>query len=142
MRTIGAQKQSHEKMGDMANRANAAKGVKKKWTEVRAFALTLPGAFEDHPWGENVVKVNKKVFVFLGMEDSDDHGMGVKLTDSHEAALSMPDAEPSGYGLGKAGWVSLRLKSVDLDLACEWVEESYRNVALKKFIKELDARHG
>ncbi|HCO04282.1 MAG TPA: dGTPase, partial [Actinobacteria bacterium] len=34
---------------------------------VRTFALGLPEAYEDHPWGESVAKVNKKVFVFLGL---------------------------------------------------------------------------
>ena len=34
---------------------------------LRIFALGLPGAYEEFPWGESVVKVNKKVFVFLGM---------------------------------------------------------------------------
>ena len=37
--------------------------------KVRAFALGLPGAVEEFPWGESVAKVNKKVFVFLGVDD-------------------------------------------------------------------------
>ena len=116
--------------------------TKKTWARVHAFALGLPGAWEDHPWGETVVKVpNKKIFVFLGTPDGDDPGMGVKLTESRDHALSMPDAQPSGYGLGKAGWVNLRFKGVsDIGLLEDWVEESYRNVATKKLIAELDAR--
>ena len=43
----------------------AMAGVREK---VRAFALSLPGAVEDHPWGEDVVKVRGKIFVFLGPE--------------------------------------------------------------------------
>lgn len=31
------------------------------------FALTLPEAYEDHPWGESVAKVHKKVFAFFGV---------------------------------------------------------------------------
>jgi len=39
---------------------------------LRAFALVLPEAEEAFPWGERVVKVNKKVFVFFGLiEDLD-----------------------------------------------------------------------
>ena len=36
---------------------------------VRQFAAGLPEAWEDHPWGETVYKVGKKVFVFLGIPD-------------------------------------------------------------------------
>ena len=37
--------------------------------ELRAFALSLPGAGEHFPWGERVVKVNGKIFVFLGHDE-------------------------------------------------------------------------
>ena len=106
---------------------------------MREHALSLPGAWEDFPWEEVVVKVGKKVFVFLGRDDGADLGMTVKLTDSHPWALSTDGAEPAGYGLGKAGWVSVRLASADRDALAEWIDESYRNVAPKKLIKELDA---
>lgn len=111
---------------------------KKRWDVVRDFALGLPEAWEDFPWGETVVKVSKKVFVFLGSRDADRPGMGVKLTGSHEHGLAVPGAEPSGYGLGRAGWVSVPLGGAeDADLLCEWVEESYRNVAPKKLISRI-----
>ena len=110
---------------------------------VLAFALGLPGAYEDHPWDETVAKVNKKVFVFLGSEESTMWpAMTVKLVESHEEALSIPGAEPTGYGLGKAGWVSasfLKGKDVPVELLLQWLEESYRAVAPKKSIQELDA---
>lgn len=77
----------------------------KKRAKVREFALGLPGAVEEFPWGETVAKVNRKVFVFLGVDDgSHPPGMTVKLTDeaAHAHALTAPGAEPAGYGLGKA----------------------------------------
>ncbi|MDQ3706964.1 MAG: MmcQ/YjbR family DNA-binding protein [Chloroflexota bacterium] len=37
--------------------------------QLKAYALSLPGAYEDHPWGESVVKVNKKIFVFFGLPE-------------------------------------------------------------------------
>ena len=83
-----------------------------KWNKVRSFALGLPGAGEEFPWGDTVVKVNKKIFVFLGVTDgSYPLSVGVKLKDEamHAHALSCPGAEPSGYGLGKAGWVQVPL---------------------------------
>ncbi|MGR8007182.1 MmcQ/YjbR family DNA-binding protein [Streptomyces hypolithicus] len=126
--------------------AAVAKTVLKKREKVREFALTLPGAVEEYPWGETVVKVNKKIFVFLGVDDgSYPPGVGVKLKDEavHEHAMRSPGAEPSGYGLGKAGWVQVPLAQQGApaaELLCEWVEESYRVIATKKLIAELDAR--
>jgi predicted DNA-binding protein (MmcQ/YjbR family) len=107
---------------------------------VLEFALSLPGAWEDHPWGEVVVKVGKKIFVFLGMPETST-GCGVKLRESHEEALGIDGAEPSGYGLGKAGWVNVPFgRSPSVGVICDWVEESYRTVAPKKLVKELDER--
>ena len=111
---------------------------------LRRFALDLPGAWEDHPWGESVAKVGKKVFVFMGVPTEDGSmGLSVKLPDSGEAALSMPFTEPTGYGLGRAGWVSASFAAGDeapVDILCDWIEESYRAIAPKKLIAELD-RH-
>ena len=111
---------------------------------VRVFALGLPGAVEEFPWGESVAKVNKKVFVFLGVGDgSYPLGMTVKLKDpeAHAHALTSPGAEPAGYGLGKAGWVQIPMEPAGApaaDLLCDWVEESYRVIAPKKLVAELD----
>ncbi|WP_327359017.1 MmcQ/YjbR family DNA-binding protein [Streptomyces sp. NBC_01304] len=106
----------------------------------------MPGAVEEFPWGESAAKVSKKVFVFLGMADgSYPMGMTVKLTDpeAHAHALSFPGVEPAGYGLGKAGWVRIALAEKGApaaELLCDWVEESYRAIAPKKQVAELDAR--
>lgn len=116
----------------------------RKWRKVRAFALGLPGATEEFPWGESVAKVNKKVFVFLGMTDgSHPTAVTLKLTDdaAHAHALTSPGAEPAGYGLGRAGWVRIPLEEQGApraELLCDWVEESYRAVAPKRLVAELD----
>jgi predicted DNA-binding protein (MmcQ/YjbR family) len=118
----------------------------KKWEKAREFALGLPGGVEEFPWGESVAKVNRKVFVFLGVTDgSHPLGVTVKLSDeaAHAHALTFPGAEPSGYGLGKAGWVRIPLQgrgAPTAELLCEWVEESYRAIAPKRLTAELDAR--
>ncbi|MET8137945.1 MmcQ/YjbR family DNA-binding protein [Streptomyces sp. NPDC005251] len=123
-----------------------SKNALKKWQKVREFALGLPGATEEFPWGETVAKVNKKVFVFLGLEDgSYPLGLTVKLKDeaAHAHALTSPGAEPAGYGLGKAGWVRVPMEEQGApaaELLCDWVEESYRVIAPKKLIAELDQR--
>ena len=110
-------------------------GVREK---VRAYALSLPDAVEDHPWGEDVVKVRGKIFVFLGPPGS--RRMTVKLEESHAHALSIDGAERTGYGLGASGWVTvpLRAEGVNVTLLRDWVEESYRIVAPKRLLAELD----
>lgn len=111
--------------------------------EVRAFALSFPGAAEDFPWGECVAKVNRKVFVFLGPDDRTGPPlMTVKLAESHGHALAIDGAEPTGYGLGRAGWVTVPLhaEGVTLDLLRDWVEESYRIVAPKRLVAELGSQ--
>ncbi|MGC4982944.1 MULTISPECIES: MmcQ/YjbR family DNA-binding protein [unclassified Streptomyces] len=121
-----------------------SKNALKKWQKVRGFALGLPGASEEFPWGETVAKVNKKVFVFLGLDDgSYPLGVTVKLKDeaAHAHALTSPGAQPAGYGLGKAGWVRVPLEEQGApaaELLCDWVEESYRVIAPKRLIAELD----
>jgi predicted DNA-binding protein (MmcQ/YjbR family) len=110
-------------------------GVRDK---VRDFALSLPEAAEDHPWGEDVVKVRGKIFVFLGGSAS--KRMTVKLEESHAHALSIEGAEPTGYGLGASGWVTvpLRADGITIALLRDWVEESYRIVAPKRLVASLD----
>jgi predicted DNA-binding protein (MmcQ/YjbR family) len=106
---------------------------------LRAFALSLPEAWEDHPWGENVAKVGKKVFVFFGLTDSDQpFGMTVKLPDSHPIALSLPWATSPGYGMDRTHWVWLKPpEDAPLDMLTEWIVESYRAVAPKKLAARL-----
>jgi len=109
-------------------------------SQLRDFALGFPEAREDFPWGERVVKVKDKVFVFLGRDD-EEIGVTVKLPSSGLMALGLPFASPTGYGLGKSGWVTARFAAKDkppLDLLRRWIDESYRAVAPKELVKRLD----
>lgn len=107
-------------------------------------ALTYPEAYEDFPWGEQVAKVNKKIFAFLGREDAESVGIAMKLPDSHEFALTFASVSPTGYGLGRAGWVSVDCEHPacpGVDLLLDWLDESYRAVAPKRLIAMLEASH-
>ncbi|HEX3773430.1 MAG TPA: MmcQ/YjbR family DNA-binding protein [Polyangiaceae bacterium] len=110
--------------------------------KLRDHALGLPEAHEDLPWGERVVKVKKKVFVFLG-RDMDRHlGIGVKLKASHASALALPGVTPMRYGLGKSGWVSARFEGTSkpsLELLRTWIDESYALVAPKSLAAKTPA---
>lgn len=111
---------------------------------LRAFALSFPEAYEDFPWGERVAKVKGKVFVFLGM-GGDTLGLSVKLPQSAMLALGLPFASPTGYGLGKAGWVTAKFgkrEKAPVDLLRSWIDESYRAVAPKKLVTAMTAAPG
>jgi len=106
---------------------------------LREFALRYPEAREDFPWGERVVKVRDKVFVFLGRED-EGLGVTVKLPSSGLLALGLPFASPTGYGLGKSGWVTACFGPRDklpVEMLQQWIDESYRAVAPKELVAAL-----
>ena len=106
---------------------------------VRAFAAGLPEAWEDHPWGESVYKVGKRVFVFFGVLDTDDGlRFTVKLRDSHEEAMALEWVVPAGYGLDRGGWVTcVAPDDAPPEMITGWIEESYRLVAPKKLVAAL-----
>lgn len=110
--------------------------------ELLAFALSYPESTQEMPWGHPVVKVRGKSFVFMSNE-GEALSLSVKLPESNAAALMLPFASPTGYGLGKSGWVSARFEPgapVPVDMLCEWIDESFRAVAPKRLVKQLPAR--
>ena len=113
-------------------------------TELRRAAFALPEAWEDHPWGESVAKVGKKVFVFFGPADGvGPFGFSVKLPISNDEALSLPFTVPTGYGLDRGSWVTVRPPDdAPLEMLLAWIEESYRTVAPKALVAQLDAKSG
>ncbi len=109
--------------------------------DLEAFALTFPEAWSDTPWDDRVVKVRKKIFLFVSRPD-DEHGVATfKLPESREQALAYPDAFPTRYGLGKHGWCTVfvdRVPEGERELLFDFVVESYRAVAPKTLAKALD----
>ena len=84
--------------------------------------------------GEPTFRVRGKNFVFTNVAAT---GLSVKLPKEEAAAVvaTDPGAEPTGYGLGRHGWVSVEV-SEDADderwkLVSEWVRTSYTLVAPK-----------
>jgi predicted DNA-binding protein (MmcQ/YjbR family) len=107
--------------------------------DLRAKALAYPEANEDFPWGERVVKVRGKIFVFLS------HWQGgfnvtVKLPQTNEMARLFDCCAPAGYGLGRSGWITCRLlpdTDFDTGLLPDWIDESFRAVAPKRLVAGL-----
>jgi hypothetical protein len=55
-------------------------------------------------------------------------------------ALTLPFTSPTGYGLGKSGWVTATFgpkEAPPLDLLEDWIDESYRAQAPKKLVATL-----
>lgn len=102
-------------------------------TALRDIAMTYPEATEHFPWGERAIKVKGKVFLFM-FANAETLSLSTKLPASHEVALLLPFARPTGYGLGKSGWVTAKFDAHDvppIDMLRAWVDESYRAVAPK-----------
>jgi predicted DNA-binding protein (MmcQ/YjbR family) len=111
--------------------------------QLRAFGLTYPGAHLKSPWpGHLDLAVNDKTFAYLSVP-GEPASMSCKLPHSRAMALMLPFATPTGYGLGKSGWVTLQLARVDraqLATLQAWVDESYRAQAPKKLVGQLGPR--
>ena len=108
---------------------------------LRAWALAYPDTTEEFPWGERAIKVRGKVFLFLRAEGNT-VSFSVKLPHSGAEALELPNVEPTHYGLGKHGWVTVTVDAVreaPLDRFQAWVDESFRAVAPKRVVAALDA---
>jgi predicted DNA-binding protein (MmcQ/YjbR family) len=115
---------------------------KKAEAALRRYALRFPDAVEEFAWDERVIKVRGKIFIFPGMVEGSLR-VGVKLPTSAEMAVTLPYVEPSGYGLGRSGWVTAHLparRSPDVDLLKGWIDQSYRAVAPKKLVTALGGR--
>jgi predicted DNA-binding protein (MmcQ/YjbR family) len=82
--------------------------------------------------GEPTFRVRGKNFVFT---DQDASGLSVKLPKEEAEAVvaTDPGAEPTGYGLGRHGWVSVAIGEGADDARWqeveEWVRTSYTLVA-------------
>jgi len=109
---------------------------------IRTIALGYPEAFEEFPWGHSAFKVgkSKKVFLFL-VVDTGGIRISMKLPESAFGALLLPFCEPTGYGLGKSGWVTATFGPDDNPPLAEiesWIDESFRAVATKTLVRQLE----
>ena len=104
-------------------------------------ALGLPEAerVDIEAWdGEPTFRMNGKNFIFTNREAT---GISVKLSTDEAAAVvaTDPDVEPTGYGLGRHGWVSVHLgarpSAARWREVEEWIRTSYTLVAPRRLAK-------
>jgi predicted DNA-binding protein (MmcQ/YjbR family) len=95
--------------------------------------------------GEPTFRVRGKSFVFTDQEAT---GLSVKLPKDEAAAVvaTDPQTAPTGYGLGRHGWVSVTIgEDADDDRwqqIEEWVRTSYTMVAPKALARIVLAEDG
>jgi len=115
--------------------------VSQNLKRIRGAAALYPDTYEEAPWGDLVVKVRKKIFVFLGTgKEQDGLSLSLKLPRSAVDALKNDWATPTAYGMGKHGWVSMSFGPSDeipWELLMDWLDESFRAVAPKTLVKTL-----
>jgi predicted DNA-binding protein (MmcQ/YjbR family) len=107
---------------------------------LRKKALSYPEAHEDMPWGHYAIKVKGKTFVFLAA-DSETFSLSAKLPSSADVAVTLPFASRTEYGLGRSGWITARFPRtapIPLDILELWIDESYRAIAPKRLVAELE----
>ncbi|MBY0525136.1 MAG: MmcQ/YjbR family DNA-binding protein [Gemmataceae bacterium] len=118
-----------------------ANDLKKAQAVLREHALAFPETTEDFPWGHMAIKVKGKGFVFTYLHEGT-LSVSVKLPVSGAMALQLAFASRTGYGLGKSGWVTARFAegdAVPVDMLCDWLDESYRAIAPKRVLAQLEA---
>ena len=123
----------------MKSTSKAISSLRKLEADIRKVCMSYPETREDFPWGHSAFKVGEKAFVFMG-GDKDEVSFSVKLPQSRDIAVDLPFTEPTGYGMGKYGWVTVKVRKetkVTMDLIKAWIDESYRAIAPKRIVKTL-----
>jgi predicted DNA-binding protein (MmcQ/YjbR family) len=105
--------------------------------ELRAFGLAYPEAHLKSPWpGHADLAVRDKTFAYLSVA-GDPFSLSCKLPFTGPEARELPFVQPTGYGLGKSGWVTASWPEGLPDpmaLFRAWIDESYRAQAPKKLV--------
>jgi predicted DNA-binding protein (MmcQ/YjbR family) len=116
--------------------------------QVRKIALAFPEAFEKISWGRPVFCAPKIFAMYGGNAKTDVKGeyiaypysILVKVDDSDRRALEHDKRFFYPAYMGPSGWLGLDLTAakVDWDEVRELIDASFRMVAPKKLIRQLD----
>jgi predicted DNA-binding protein (MmcQ/YjbR family) len=116
-----------------------ARGYDKALKELRSICLALPEASEVEAWGHPTFRASKKMFAAFGGEGGE-MSIGLKVGHERQEELLADDRFFLTPYAAYQGWVSLRIDGqTDWDEVAGLVREAYRQVALKRMLKALDA---
>jgi hypothetical protein len=106
--------------------------------ELRRVVLSLPEAEERETWGHPTFRVRDKMFAALS---DDGRQASVKATRQEQAALiaTAPETFSVPAYVGRHGWVSVELATVDPAELAELVVEAWRQTAPKRLVAAYDA---
>ncbi len=109
-----------------------------------AIVKKLPGAEEDWPWGSIHCKVDGKIFVGWSRTEDGDMSVGIRVDPGDQRRLVASDRRFTiAKYVGKYGGVDMRIGSKpDWREVERYVVGSYRLIASKKRVAELDAMPG
>ncbi|WP_018600870.1 MmcQ/YjbR family DNA-binding protein [Mycobacterium sp. 155] len=118
--------------------------------ELRSIALDFPEAFEKVSWGRPVFCAPKMFAMYGGNVKTRGAMRGmpysllIKVDDSDRRALKQDRRFFFPAYMGPHGWLGLDFTAtkVDWDEVTELVDASYRLVASRKLVKQLDERRG
>jgi hypothetical protein len=109
--------------------------------ELRQVVRSLPEAEERETWGHPTFRVRDKMFAAMS---DDGQQASVKATRQEQAALIA--AAPETFGIpayvGRHGWVSIQLATVDPAELRELLVEAWRQTAPKRLVAVYDSTHG
>ena len=115
---------------------------------IEAIVSRLPEALrvDIEAWGgEPTFRVKGKNFVFAHPEFE---SIGVKLPKEEATAVVATDkaCQPTGYGLGRHGWVTVllpaKISAARWTQLEEWIRTSYTLIAPKKLARQVLAEDG
>ncbi len=109
---------------------------------IRTICSEYPEFAEVESWGRPTFRAGKKLFVVMGSSMDRPHTMVFKPDPDERPAL-LEDARffvPPYFGA--LGWLGMDIETAsDWVFVAELIDESYRQVALKRQIAALDERH-
>jgi len=116
--------------------------------QLRDIALGFPEAFEKISWGRPVFCAPKMFVMYGGNEKRDGqmtpfpHSMLVKVDESERRALEQDNRFYFPAYMGPSGWLGLDFTAaaIDWNEVRELVDASYRLVAPRKLVRQLDER--
>ena len=103
--------------------------------------MTFPEAAEVWSWGHPTFRAGKKIFALVSRPRSEALAMVFKPTTEERRAYLQRDGFFSPPYWGPGGWLAVDIEGdVDWTELAEIIDSSYREVALVRQIKALDAR--